>query len=531
MESIWFTIIITLSICAALNNLLKAPKRLPLPPGPVSIPIISSFQWLRKSFSDLEPILNNLKKIYGPIITLSIGHQKSIFITNSSLAHQAFIQNGAVFANRPPPLETSKIFSSNQHNITSASYGPLWRLLRRNLTLQILHSSKIKSFSPARKWVLNIIKKRLKTESKSAGENTPVLVADHFQFGMFCLLVFMCFGEKLDEEKIREIEFVQRNLLMGFGKFQILNFFPRLSRIIFKKKWEEMTKLRIDQEKVLIPLIRSRRQEEQKMKTKKSENPDEEESLGLCYVDSLLNLELPDDDEEEGGRRRKLSENEIVSLCSEFLNAGTDTTSTALQWVMANLVKYQQIQSILYDEIKKISHDSDSDEIEEEDLKKMPYLKAVILEGLRRHPPAHFVLPHGVTQDVELDGYVIPKDATVNIMVAEIGWDSKIWGEDSMVFKPERFLSDDDGRLNEELADVTGNKEIKMIPFGAGRRMCPAAGLAMLILEYLVANLVKEFKWTAKAGDDVDLSEKQEFTVVMKNPLWAHVSTRGEEED
>ncbi|KAI3864298.1 hypothetical protein MKW92_049644, partial [Papaver armeniacum] len=43
------------------------------------------------------------------------------------------------FADRPPPLETSKIFSCNQHNITSASYGPLWRLLRRNFTFQILH--------------------------------------------------------------------------------------------------------------------------------------------------------------------------------------------------------------------------------------------------------------------------------------------------------------------------------------------------------------------------------------------------------
>ncbi|KAI3974684.1 hypothetical protein MKX01_004413 [Papaver californicum] len=365
MEFIWFIIIITLSIKALYNLLLQAPKRL-LPP---------------KS-----------QKKYGPIITLSIGHSKSIFIRNSSLAHQAFIQNGAVFADRPTATETSKIFSSNQHNITSASYGPLWRLLRRNLTFQILHSSKIKSFSPARKWGLNIIKKRLKRTESKTGEypSSPVLVADHFQFG-------------------------------------------------------------------------------------------------------------------------------------------TDTTSTALQWVMANLVKYQDIQSKLFDEIRKISDNSD-DEIEEEDLKKLPYLKAVILEGLRRHPPAHFVLPHGVTQDVELDGYVTPKEATVNVMVAEIGWDPKVWGEDSMEFKPERFLNED-GNLDDELSDVTGNKEIKMIPFGAGRRMCPAFGLGILILEYFVANFIKEFKWTAKVGDDIDLSEKQEFTIVMKNPLWAHVSPREEEEE
>ncbi|KAI3904255.1 hypothetical protein MKW92_021919, partial [Papaver armeniacum] len=80
--------------------------------------------------------------------------------------------------------------------------------------------------------------------------------------------------------------------------------------------------------------------------------------------------------------------------------------------------------------------------------------------------------------------------------------------------------------LNEEMSDVTGNKAIKMIPFGAGRRMCPASGLAVLHLEYFVANLIKEFKWTPKAGDDIDLTEKREFTTVMKNPLWAHVYPR-----
>ncbi|KAK3020334.1 hypothetical protein RJ639_046546 [Escallonia herrerae] len=37
----------------------------------------------------------------------------------------------------------------------------------------------------------------------------------------------------------------------------------------------------------------------------------------------------------------------MVSLCSEFLNAGTDTTSTALQWTMANLVKYPETQGRL----------------------------------------------------------------------------------------------------------------------------------------------------------------------------------------
>ncbi|OVA18405.1 Cytochrome P450 [Macleaya cordata] len=507
MESIWFIVLITVSICLTLKSLFNLLKHNPkLPPGPLSIPILSNLQWLRKSFADLEPILRNLRSKYGPIITLQVGHRKAIFITTPDLAHQALIQNGAAFADRPPAPETAKLVNSNQHNISSASYGSLWRLLRRNLTYQILHPSKIKSFTPARKWVMEILKSNLKSESQSG--KLPVRVVDQFQYAMFCLLVLMCFGEKLDEKKIREIESVQRALLLSFGRFNILNFFPKFSKILFRNRWQELYQLRRNQEEVLVPLIRSRQENQKKIQQ-------EEKFLVVAYVDSLLDLNLPD----EGGR--KLEEHEIVSLCSEFLNAGTDTTSTALQWIMANLVKHQEIQSKLVDEIKNVVK-SEEDEIKEEDLQKMPYLKAVVLEGLRRHPPGHFVLPHAVTEDIQLDGYLIPKDASVNFMVAEIGCDPKLW-KDPMEFRPERFLS---GEGIGEGFDITGSREIKMMPFGAGRRICPGLGLAMLHLEYFVANLVREFEWTARIGDDVDLSDKQEFTMVMKNPLWAHISPR-----
>lgn len=147
----------------------------------------------------------------------------------------------------------------------------------------------------------------------------------------------------------------------------------------------------------------------------------------------------------------------------------------------------------------------------------MPYLKAVVLEGLRRHPPGHFVLPHKLSQDVELDGYLIPKETLVNFMVADMGWDPKVW-EDPMEFRPERFVG--------EAFDITGSKEIKMMPFGAGRRVCPAYALAMLHLEYFVGNLMWWFEWRDVEGDEVDLTEEQEFTIVMKHPLRARISQR-----
>ncbi|KAI6694712.1 hypothetical protein NL676_022422 [Syzygium grande] len=65
-----------------------------------------------------------------------------------------------------------------------------------------------------------------------------------------------------------------------------------------------------------------------------------------------------------------------------------------------------------------------------------------------------------------------------------------------------------------------------MMPFGVGRRICPGYGLAMMHLEYFVANLVWLFQWRSVAGEEVDLSEKQEFTIAMKNPLRAEICPR-----
>lgn len=445
------------------------------------------------------------------MVTLNILSRPAIFIFDHSLAHQALVQNGALFADRPQPPTVGKIVSVNQHNINSAFYGPTWRLLRRNLSAEILHPSRVKTYSHARNWVLHILLDSLMSNSKT-GE--PVRVLDHFQYAMFCLLVLMCFGDdKLNEQEIKEIESVQRRLLIGLGgKFNLLNLWPSFTRVLLHKRWKELYQVLEDQEKVLLRLIRARK----KLKEERLSKSKDEDNNVLAYVDTLLDLQLPEEE------NRKLTEKEIVSLSSEFLNAGTDTTSTALQWIMANMVKYPHVQEKLFMEIKGVI--MGEERVKEDDLQKIPYLKAVILEGLRRHPPGHFVLPHTVREDTVLGGFLVPKNGTINFMVAEMGWDPKVW-EDPMEFKPERFLSNN---KTEQVVvfDITGSREIKMMPFGVGRRICPGLGLAMLHLEYFVANLVWNFEWKAVDGDDVSLEEKQEFTVVMKAPLQAHIYPR-----
>jgi cytochrome P450 len=91
---------------------------------------------------------------------------------------------------------------------------------------------------------------------------------------------------------------------------------------------------------------------------------------------------------------------------------------------------------------------------------------------LRLHPPAHFVLPHGVQSDAEIDGYTVPKGAEVNFLLGGFGRDETAWA--ALEFRPERFMDGVSRRgVRRGHHGVQGDQESKMMPFGAGRPMYP----------------------------------------------------------
>lgn len=510
----WFYVLASMSLCTFILTLaLSFTGNKKLPPSPPTVPILGNIYWLLKSsknFADLEPVLRFLRSKYGNIVTIYMGSTPSIFITTHETAHRALVKNGTVFAGRPWALPTTRVFFPNQHGVSTSQYGPTWRVLRQNL-MQIIHPSRLHLYSQCRKCALDLLKKNILADIELGNKAIPVY--DHIELSMFALLSHMCFGENFDENSVREIQKVLHNVLHNFIRFNVLNFLPFLSKILFRKLWKELLQIRENQVNFLLPIIKSRHE------LTKSQLGEEHEKLKggfTAYVDTLFDMKLPD-------CGRKLADEELVSMCSEFMLAGTDTTATTWLWAMANLVKNQTIQEKLFDEINRVV--KPDEEIEENHLKKMPYLKAVVLETIRRHPPGHFILPRAVTQDTEMEGYFIPKNAIVNFLVAELGWDPNVW-EDPMEFKPERFLmkGQREGQYCE--FDVKGYSEIKMMPFGAGKRICPAINMALLHVEYFVANLVRDFKWMMQDGCEVDMTEKQAFTIVMKNPLRPCVTPR-----
>ncbi|KAK1686401.1 hypothetical protein QYE76_047330 [Lolium multiflorum] len=505
-----------------------ASSRLPLPPFPPAVPVIGPLLWLWRARSRLEPAIRDLHRRHGPILTLGfLSPRPAIFVSGRHVAHRALVQRGPAFASRPPAIAPFVVLTSAQRTVSSAPYGPLWRSLRRNLVSGVLHPSRVaRIFAPARRWALSLLASDLDAES-ARSEGGVVTVVECLQFAMFSLLTYMCFGRRLPAGRVRAIEAVQRELFSSYIGFQVFAFCPALTTRLFRRRWRKVLSIRRRQEELFLPLIAARRE----LITSVAVNGDDYDGgLAYCYVNTLLMHRLPKEENCSGaahGGDRALTDAEIVSLCTEFLTASVDTTVTALQWIMANLVRQPHIQTKLQDEVEAaMADDGKEDAVAEEDLSRMPYLKAVVLEGLRRHPPAHFLLSHAAaalaSEDASLDGLRVPAATSVNFSVADVSLDEEVWSEPEE-FRPERFLDGGEGAR----VDLTGSREIRMMPFGAGRRICPGMALALLHLEYFVANLVRGFEWSAVAGDGgVDLSERPEFTVTMERPLRARVTPR-----
>lgn len=167
--------------------------------------------------------------------------------------------------------------------------------------------------------------------------------------------------------------------------------------------------------------------------------------------------------------------------------------------------------SYSHDELKNRSTRNRHELITDEDLRKMQYLKAVIKETLRLHPPIP-LLVRVAREDITVMRYEIQAKTTVMANLWSIGRDPASWEEPDK-FHPERFL-------NSSL-DFKG-LDFKFAPFGYGRRGCPVIALAMASVELVLANLVHKFNWKLPMGakcEDLDVMEQPSVVLRRKHPL------------
>ncbi|KAF7844728.1 geraniol 8-hydroxylase-like [Senna tora] len=154
------------------------------------------------------------------------------------------------------------------------------------------------------------------------------------------------------------------------------------------------------------------------------------------------------------------------------------------------------------------------EQFKESHISKLPFLKAVVKETLRLHPPTPFLIPHKSEEDVELCGFVVPKNAQILVNVWAMGRDSSVW-ENPNQFMPERFLNSEIGFKGHDF---------EFIPFGAGRRICPGLPLASRTMHVILASVLHCYDWKLAGGlkaEDMDMSEKFGITLNKAMPLLA----------
>lgn len=150
--------------------------------------------------------------------------------------------------------------------------------------------------------------------------------------------------------------------------------------------------------------------------------------------------------------------------------------------------------------------------VQETDLYKLEYMKLVIKEALRLHPPAPLLVPRVTTSSCKIMDYEIPENTRVLINATTIGTDPKYW-ENPLTFIPERFL-------NKEI-DYRG-QNYEFLPFGAGRRGCPGINFSIPLVELAIANLLFHYNWALPEGmlpKDLDMEEALGITMHKKIPL------------
>lgn len=495
MDSIVFFTLSALLVSLLAFLCFTKSKRPNLPPGPPGWPVVGNLFQVARSGKPFFKYVEDLIPKYGPILTLRMGTRTMIILSDPNLIHQALIQNGPLYATRPKENPTRNIFSANKFTVNAALYGPVWRSLRRNMVQNMLSSSRIKEFRGVRDKAMDTLIHHIRSEAES--NDGSVWVLKNARFAVFCILLAMCFGIDMDEDTVKKFDQVMKTVLITLDP-RIDDYLPILSPF-FSKERNKALQVRKQQVEFIVPYIHKRRE--------MLKNPGSDKSaISFSYLDTLFDLKVD-------GRKSGPSDVELVTLCSEFLNGGTDTTATALEWGVAQLIANPPVQNKLYEEIKTTVGDR---KVDEKDVDNMPYLQAVVKELLRKHPPTYFSLTHAVTQPTTLGGYDIPSDCNVEIYLPAVANNPKVWSDPER-FDPDRFIS------GGEDADMTGVKEVKMMPFGVGRRICPGLGLATVHVHLMLARMVQEFEWS---GEKVDFTGKLEFTVVMNQTLRAVVKPR-----
>ncbi|KAG2377235.1 Cytochrome P450 [Vigna angularis] len=455
--SLFFLMILALKLGRNLTKTKPTPKT---PPGPWKLPIIGNIPHVVTPTPHRK--LRDLAKKYGPLMHLQLGEVFTVVVSSAECAKEVMKTHDLLFASRYLILAL-KIIGYDATNISFSPYGNYWRQLRKICISELFTPKRLSSFKPIREEVLSSLIKMIKEQ----------------------------------EEYIS----VQKEVLKVAGGFDVGDLFPSatwLQNITGLRPTLERLHRKSDQihENIM------REHKDKRSKTKEGLVEAEED-----LVDVLLKFQ------NNSGENQDicLTDDNIKAIIDNIFAAGGETTATTIDWAMAEMIRNPRVMKRAQAEVREVF--KMNGRVDETCINEMKYLKLVIKETLRLHPPAPLLLPRECGQTCEIDGYHIPVKSKVIVNAWAIGRDPNYWSDPER-FYPERFI--------DSCVDYKGN-DFEFIPFGAGRRICPGITFGLMNVELTLALLLYHFDWKLPNGmkaEELDMTEQFGLTVRRKNGLF-----------
>ncbi|GIY56257.1 vitamin D 25-hydroxylase [Caerostris darwini] len=458
-------------------QLINSKKKLNLPPGPISLPIVGYLPFLgSKPYEKFE----ELSKKYGNIYKLRLGMSLAVIITDFEILKEAFSKSATL----DKPLKLYEIMPDGL-GLTSIN-GTKWAE-QRKITMKIMKDLGLGKS----KWqdlIQEEVDAFIRQLEKQKGEpcNVQPALSASLCNNMFSLI----FGYHLtpDHPKMTII----RNLLTSFPKvFRQTGLHCLIPTMIgfFQKMGINFNS---DIEDILIANLFIREEIENRKNTDSTD--------GTTYVSGYLNKMR--EDKLKGGN--SYNDINLRGNIQSLIIGGTNTTTVTLTWLFFAMASYPKIQQKVFEEVDDVLGKCNKPQWANR--ARFPYTYATIMECMRWRTLLSVNFHRITNEDIKICGYDIPKNTIIIAVLASIHNDSKYWKTPEK-FIPERFL-DEDGILE--------TKQEAWVPFSYGKRNCPAEVPAMMTLLLYFTNVIQKFSVLPETEQQPDLDGIPHFVLSPK---------------
>ncbi|KAG2581656.1 trimethyltridecatetraene synthase-like [Panicum virgatum] len=482
-------------------------RRYNLPPGPRPRPVIGNLNLIGPL---PHQSIRELSARHGPLMSLRFG-SFPVVVGSSVAAAEFFLRtHDLAFLDRPR-MACGKHTVYNYSGMLWSHYGAYWRQLRKLWLTELLSARQLRRTEHVRAEEVRALLSDIRRAAGGGGAAAaPVVVKEHLLMVTLNVVSRMVLGKKYVGEQqgagaaaatpeefrwmIEEIFFLNGVLHIGdmvpwLGWFDPNGYIPRMKRLakMFDRFVEHVLREHEDRRRREGPAF-----------------------VPADMVDQLLqlagdpSLDVP------------IDRDGVKASILELITGGTDTSSVTVEWAMSELLRRPEVLAKLTEELDRVVGRGRL--VAEEDMPRLPYLDAVVRETMRLHPVVPLLIPRVSREDTAVGGYDIPRGTRVLVNVWAIGRDPAVWGDAAEEFRPERFVV-----AGGEAADVKG-QDLRLLPFGAGRRMCPAHGLGLRMVQLVLANLMHGFKWRLPGGvppEELSMEEKFGISVSRMDQLKA----------